>query len=277
MLYSYAMGVDKSIYELEKQGFKIEEDKNDFMVSFPEEKDKIWEDFIKSQLNVGFWNEYISSNNNNVVFIFHLDNGYKKYVINNYKDDEVLNLCEKICNCKFGSIEKMLKDNHFYNDKVFVKKSILDFLIRAKKNTYANGNSAKVNSSRLGSKDYEYEETINDKKLCYHDTYFGGEKFIGCEVVYIDDKPIWAMNYNGYSVVENLSEEAMDNALRPALMQVGVDNSVLPVRGPSKFVNGEYKYTFEQSGTMKNFTGLERIYKNNVLIYELYCSGGIIK
>ena len=104
---------------------------------------------------------------------------------------------------------------------------ILDFLIRSKKNTYANGNAAKVNSSRLGSKDYEYEETINNKKLCYHDTYFGGEKFIGCEVVYIDDKPIWAMNYNGYSVVENLSEEAMDNALRPALMQVGVDISVL--------------------------------------------------
>ena len=113
--------------------------------------------------------------------------------------------------------------------------------------------------------------------MCYHDTYFGGEKFIGCEVVYIDDNPIWAMNYNGYSVVENLSEEAMDNALRPALMQVGVDNSVLPVRGPSKFVNGEYKYTFEQSGTMENFTGLERIYKNDALIYELHCSGGIVK
>ena len=154
---------------------------------------------------------------------------------------------------------------------------ILDFLIRAKKNTYANGNAAKVNSSRIGSKDYQYEETIDDKKLCYHDTYFGGEKFIGCEVVYIGDKPIWAMNYNGYSVVENLSEEAMDNALRPALMQVGVDNSVLPVRGPSKFVNGEYKYTFEQSGAMENFIGLERIYKNDVLIYELHCAGGIVK
>ena len=154
---------------------------------------------------------------------------------------------------------------------------ILDFLIRAKKNTYANGNAAKVNSSRLSSKDYEYKETINDKKVCYHDTYLGGEKFIGSEVVYIDDKPIWAMNYNGYSVVENLSEEAMDNALRPALMQVGVDNSVLPVRGPSEFVNGEYKYTFEQSGTMENFTGLERIFKKDILIYELHCSGGIVK
>ena len=69
------------------------------------------------------------------------------------------------------------------------------------------------------------------------------------------------MNYNGYSVVENLSEEAMDNALRPALMQDDTDNSVFPLRGPSKFVNGEYKYTFVESGTMENFTGLERIYK----------------
>ena len=156
-------------------------------------------------------------------------------------------------------------------------KKLLDFLITAKKNTYANGNALKVNSSRLGSKDYHYEEKFGDKRISYHDTYFGGEKFIGCEVVYIDDKPIWAMNYNGYSVVEYLSEEAMDNALRPALMQVGTDKCVLPLRGPSKFVNGEFKYTFEQFGTMENFTGLERIYKNDVLIYELHCSGGVIK
>ena len=85
------------------------------------------------------------------------------------------------------------------------------------------------------------------------------------------------MNYNGYSVVSNLSEEAMDNALRPALMNVGEDKCVLPLRGPSKFKNGEYIYTFEQNGTMENFAGIEKIYKNNLLIYELKCSGGIIK
>lgn len=156
-------------------------------------------------------------------------------------------------------------------------KEILEFLIRAKKNTYANGNALKVNSSRLGSKDYHYEDKIDDKKIIYHDTYFGGEKFIGEEVVYIEGKPIWAMNYNGYSLVDNLSEEAMDNALRPALMLVGTDNCVLPLRGPSKFSNGEYTYTFNQTGTMENFTGLEKIYKNNVLIYILHCSGGAIK
>ena len=140
------------------------------------------------------------------------------------------------------------------------KRKLMVELIKAKKNTYANGNSAKVNPSRLGSKDYHYEEDVDNKKLCYHDTYFGGEKFIGCEVVYVDNTPIWAMNYNGYSVVENLSEEAMDNALRPALMQVGVDNSVLPVRGPSEYVNGEYKQQIppDQKAKMNKVRARER-------------------
>lgn len=153
----------------------------------------------------------------------------------------------------------------------------LEFLVKAKKNTYANGDSAKVYSSRLGSKDYHYEEMIDGKRFAYHDTYFGGEKFIGEEVLYVDDNPVWAMNYNGYSVVSDLSEETMDKALRPALMRVGEDKQVLPLRGPSEFINGEYRYTFSQSGTIENFTGIERIYKNDTLIYELRCSGGVIK
>ena len=105
--------------------------------------------------------------------------------------------------------------------------NIWEFLVRAKKNTYADGDSARVASSRLGSKDYHCEQIVNNQKLTYHDTYFGGEKFIGCEVVYVNNYPLWAMSYNGYSI--------------------------------------------------KNFTGLERIYKNNILIYELNCSGGLIK
>ena len=154
---------------------------------------------------------------------------------------------------------------------------ILYFLINAKKKTYAGGNSARVFSSRLGSKDYEYEEMIDTLKFRYHDTYFGGEKFIGCEIVYIDEIPVWGMNYNGYSVIKDLSEEAIDRILRPALMKVGEDNSILPLRGPREFTEGVYKYTFNQSGTMENFIGIERIYKNEILIYELHCSGGIIK
>ena len=154
----------------------------------------------------------------------------------------------------------------------------INFLIEAKKNTYANGNMLKTTSLRQGSNDYHFESKIGDKKAIYHDTYFGGKKFIGEEVVYLDsEEPFWGMNYYGYSLNDDEYEKAIANALRPALMQVGIDKKVLPLRGPSKFVNGDYIYTFECNGTMDNFVGVEKIYKNNELIYELYCHGGIIK
>ena len=154
--------------------------------------------------------------------------------------------------------------------------TFVNFLIKAKKSTYANSTIEKSESSRTGSSDYNYEEIINDRKYTYHDTYFGGTKFIGEEVVYCDsDKPIWGMNYYGITFDDTLGEEAMDSALRPALMKVEENN--IPVRGPSKFKNNGYIYTFSTTGTMESFDGIEQIYKNNKLIYELHCSGGLIK
>lgn len=150
---------------------------------------------------------------------------------------------------------------------------IRDFLIEAKKSTYANGTAEKIESSRLGSKDYEYKKD----NMLYHDTYFGGTNFIGEEVVYIDNKIYWAMNYYGVTLDENLGEEAMDNALRPALMQVGVSENIIPVRGPREYKNGDFKYTFEVCGDLTNFSGIETIYKNGKKIYELKCNGGLIK
>ena len=70
-------------------------------------------------------------------------------------------------------------------------KAFIDFLIKSKKSTYANSTIEKVTSSRVGSSDYNYEEVIDNKKYLYHDTYFGGTKFIGEEVVYCNnDRPI---------------------------------------------------------------------------------------
>lgn len=150
---------------------------------------------------------------------------------------------------------------------------IKDFLIEAKKQTYANNLGERMASTRLNSKDYEYKKD----NMIYHDTYFGGTRFIGEEVVYIDNKTYWAMNYYGVTLDETLGEETMDNALRPALMLVGNDVSVIPVRGPKEFINGEYKYTFKVEGDLNCFNGVETIYKNDVKIYELKCSGGLIK
>lgn len=150
--------------------------------------------------------------------------------------------------------------------------NIEKFLIEAKKMTYANSNVEKIESSRLNSHDYEYKKD----NMIYHDTYFGGTRFIGEEVVYIDNLPYWGMNYYGVTILESLGEEAMDNALRPALMQVGEDD-IIPVRGPREYINGEYKYVFNVSGDLNNFTGTEIVYKNDDKIYELKCVGGLIK
>lgn len=150
--------------------------------------------------------------------------------------------------------------------------NIEEFLIEAKKQTYANENVEKVNSSRLNSKDYEYKKD----NMIYHDTYFGETNFIGEEVVYIDNDIYWAMNYYGVTFDDTLGEEAMDKALRPALIMVEKDD-IIPVRGPKEFNNGEYKYTFDANGDLNYFNGIETIYKNDKKIYELKCSGGLIK
>ena len=147
-----------------------------------------------------------------------------------------------------------------------------EFLIEAKKQTYANGNAKKMESSRLGSNDYEY----SNGNMMYHDTYFGGLEFNGEEVVYEDNNPIWGMNYRGETHDLNLSEEAVDKALRPALMLVGTDDT-LPLRGPKEFVNGNYRYTFDVVGNLDSFFGEEAIYKEDVIVYSLKCHGGRIR
>ena len=153
--------------------------------------------------------------------------------------------------------------------------NIKQFLIEAKKNTYANSKVLKTQSSRLGSEDYHYDGFVNGKKASYHDTYFGGERFIGEEIVYLEDKPVWGMNYYGYALVAQFYEDAIKKVLRPALLNV--ERSSLPLRGPNRFQTKDYIYTFESSGTLENFSGIEKIFKNNQLIYELRCSGGKIK
>lgn len=152
-------------------------------------------------------------------------------------------------------------------------KEFLEFLVKAKKSTYANSDAPKVLPSRLKSKDYEF----TDGNFTYHDTYFGGVKFMGEEVVYYNNDILWGMNYYGVTIDDSLTEEVMDKVLRVALMKVGEDKKVIPVRGPKEFINEDYLYIFNVDGDMENFVGTEQIYKDKKLIYELKCHGGIIK
>lgn len=112
MCYSFVMGIDDSIKELSRFGFTVEADGSNYTVSFPEDKAPIWEEFITVHLEVEYWNEYLSGDQ--VVFLFHLQDGIKRYVVQGYENPEVLALCEQLCDCKFESLKALLLGNHFY-------------------------------------------------------------------------------------------------------------------------------------------------------------------
>ena len=146
-----------------------------------------------------------------------------------------------------------------------MNKRIIDFLVTAKKNTYA-GKGAETTSSRVKSHDLVYSE--ND--MMYYDTYLGGEKFAGEEALWISEKPYWAMNYIGRLTGNGFSGDF----LKEALLHVPEE---LPFRGPKEYVSGEYRYQCTVSGEFEWFQGKEVIFLHDKEIYECYFHGGLVK
>lgn len=169
----------------------------------------------------------------------------------------------------FGvTIDYLLKGDTIYSmDQQSVisdKEEIISFLCEAKRNTYA-AYGAEVTPSRLLSHDLKYEKG----KYQYLDSYFGGEKFIGEEVLYIENTPYWAMNYMGRVLDNNFSGDF----LKQALMAVNVSN---PFRGPEIFNNGNHTYHCNTRGSFEWFSGEEVIYFQNTRVYESVFHGGLI-
>ena len=166
------------------------------------------------------------------------------------------------------SLDRLLKDDDCMNikEKKFNSNEMIQFLILAKKNTYAGDAPEEEKTSRPKSHDLIYEKG----KFKYIDTYFGGERFIGEEAIFIEDEPMWAMNYNGIEMNEKFSS----TFLKQALCTV---NSKMPYRGQSKFQDGNYTYICEADGNFEYFFGKELIYFQDEKVYECRFSGGIIK
>lgn len=112
---SYIMGMEDSVLPLKDRGFDIKPDGENYTVVFPEKLSAEWEDFVFSHLKPEYWNEYFIGNK--VVFLFRLQDGIKRFEVENYENDQVLKLCEKLCDRKFESIKEMLLRNWFYNEK----------------------------------------------------------------------------------------------------------------------------------------------------------------
>lgn len=144
-------------------------------------------------------------------------------------------------------------------------KEIIEFLIKAKKETYA-GKGAETDSSRPQSHDLIY----NEGDYMYYDTYLGGKMFSGEEALWIKGEPYWSMNYVGRVTGQNFSGDF----LKEALLLVPYKK---PYRGPEYYENGDYSYNCKVDGNFNWFQGYEIICYKGRQIYECYFHGSVIE
>lgn len=196
--------------------------------------------------------------------------GVSRQIVTKWENGLVIPSVEYLLNLSdmFGvTIDNLVKDDDCQSlDKMKANHiELTSFLVKAKIETYAS-KKGKVNSTRLASHDYMYQEDIYK----YIDSFVGSSKFSGEEVVYESDMPIWSMNYYGRVIGKNFSGDFLKDALK----HVSVDK---PFRGPDRYSKGDHHYYNIVEGCLECFHGKEEIFYQDEKIYECYYHGGIIE
>ena len=144
------------------------------------------------------------------------------------------------------------------------------FIVRAKAATYV-GNGEHTTPSRLASHDLRF----SDGEWIYHDSYFGGSDFIGEEVVYFDGKPVWAMNYYGRILRDDLLTAAeAGQMIKVSLSRMYEEGRFL---GGFEYTQNDLTYIDTSEGSAASFHGRESIRREQDIAYELVYHGGLIR
>jgi len=144
------------------------------------------------------------------------------------------------------------------------------FIVRAKAATYV-GNGEHVTPCRAGSHDLRFSEG----EWAYHDSYFGGADFIGEEVVYFAGKPLWAMNYYG----RILRDDLLTGAEAGQMIKTSLSGMYQQGRflGGFEHTESDLTYTDASEGSADFFQGREVIRRGEKIAYELVYHGGLIR
>jgi hypothetical protein len=144
------------------------------------------------------------------------------------------------------------------------------FIVRAKAATYV-GDGEQVTPCRSGSHDLRF----SDGAWSYHDSYFGGTDFIGEEVVYFAEKPIWAMNYYGRILRDDLLSAAQaGQMIKASLSRMYQEGRFL---GGFEHAEDDLTYADTSEGSAEHFQGREIIRRGQEVAYELLYHGGMIR
>ena len=145
-----------------------------------------------------------------------------------------------------------------------------DFILSAKAASYVGGGQP-VEACRAKSHDLAFSQGL----FRYLDSYFGGSDFIGEEVVYEEELPVWGMNYYGTI----LKPEKITAAEAGAMIRA----SLAPMYALGRFLGGwnhklgDLVYHDSSNGDLTHFTGYEWIERDGEKVYELFYHGGLIR
>lgn len=152
--------------------------------------------------------------------------------------------------------------------------SLADFLVAAKRSTYASQNDeASIRPVLNGSKQLEYRRG----DYFYRDIYFGFGFFAGQETVEYANSPIWSMVYSGGVSLPDTDHKLIAKIyafLRQALRQV---DTASIYRGPNRYASENFLYENEAAGALDYFHGKEQILMDGQKVYELRYNGGLIR
>lgn len=295
MYYSYVMGIDDSILGLKNQGFKIEKDGENYKVAFPKDKAPIWETFIARNLQMGYWNEYLEENK--VVFLFQMEHGIKRYEVYDFKNKEVLALCEELSGQKMGSLMRMLSKNHYYKgvlanklkarilqaviicasvgilfSGIMYKKYVDKKELERKEETVAEMvEVAQKLVESLDEHDYEaYMDVFTDERKDYIEDIDAMYEFLGDERYGYEEE----INYEEFSfeldeVFDELLERFYDDEYTiEDILQYGLDIRVEYGNSEKTFQDlWSFRYTIDDGkikiheGIYYSYSGLKRVYE----------------
>jgi hypothetical protein len=139
------------------------------------------------------------------------------------------------------------------------------FIVEARKNTYAGERKPVEKTLLTGSCQLEYREG----DYFYRDIYFSGEdNFVGQEVVYLKDNPVWSMVYSG-----SAEPPEVRDFLKKSLLNLA---EKCRFTEECEFEEGDLKYESDGEGTLEQFHGKESISVNKEKVYKLRYQGGLI-
>ena len=145
---------------------------------------------------------------------------------------------------------------------------LTEFIVAAKRATYAAVDEGGEQQSSDGAKKFEYSRG----GLHYQDVYYGSTDFAGQETVFKQGKPAWAMSYYG-ATLDRTETDELYAFLKAALKEVTKE---APYRGRARLASDVLEYSNEWHGSPERFHGREQISKNGIVVYELRYEGGLL-